>query len=95
MQVDDATVKRIARLARIRITPEEAKSLEQELSGILSWVEQLDEVDVAGVEPMTRVVPIQLKMRDDVVTDGEIADEVTRNAPETEQSFFVVPKVVE
>ncbi len=95
MQVDEATVKRIARLARIRITEEEAKGLVQELSGILSWVEQLDEVDVAGVEPMTRVVPIQLKMRDDVVSDGEIAEQVTANAPMTEQNFFVVPKVVE
>ncbi len=95
MQVDEATVKRIARLARIRITEEEAKGLVQELSGILSWVEQLDEIDVAGVEPMTRVVPIQLKMRDDVVSDGEIAEQVTANAPMTEQNFFVVPKVVE
>jgi aspartyl-tRNA(Asn)/glutamyl-tRNA(Gln) amidotransferase subunit C len=95
MQVDEATVKRIARLARIRITEEEARSLETELSGILAWVEQLDEVDVTGVEPMTRVVPIKLKMRDDIVTDGEIADQVTENAPMTTEHFFVVPKVVE
>jgi aspartyl-tRNA(Asn)/glutamyl-tRNA(Gln) amidotransferase subunit C len=95
VQVDEATVKRIARLARIRITEEEARGLEQELSGILAWVEQLDEVDTEGVEPMTRVVPIELKMRDDVVTDGEIADAVTRNAPMTDDHFYVVPKVVE
>lgn len=95
MQVDEATVKRIARLARIRITAEEAKGLETELSGILNWVEQLDEVDVTGVEPMTRVVPIKLKMRDDLVADGGIADEVTRNAPMTGDNFYVVPKVVE
>jgi aspartyl-tRNA(Asn)/glutamyl-tRNA(Gln) amidotransferase subunit C len=95
MQVDEATVKRIARLARIKITEDEAKGLEAEISGILNWVEQLDEVDVGGVEPMTRVVPIKLKMRDDVVTDGEIADDVTRNAPLSDERFYVVPKVVE
>ena len=95
MQVDETTVKRIARLARIRITEEEAKGLEKELSGILNWVEQLDEVDVTGVEPMTRVVPIRLKMREDIVTDGGIADQVVENAPVTNDHFYVVPKVVE
>jgi aspartyl-tRNA(Asn)/glutamyl-tRNA(Gln) amidotransferase subunit C len=95
MQVDEATVQRIARLARIKITADEAKALEKELSGILNWVEQLGEVETAGVEPMTRVVPIALPMRKDDVTDGEIADQVTRNAPQTEDHFFVVPKVVE
>lgn len=95
MQVDQATVRRIARLARIKITDDEAKGLEQELSGILEWVKQLDEVDTSTVEPMTRVVPIELKKRRDVVTDGEIADDVTRNAPMAENHFFVVPKVVE
>ena len=95
MQVDQATVRRIARLARIKITDDEAKGLEKELSGILDWVKQLDEVDTAAVEPMTRVVPIELKKRRDVVTDGEIADDVTRNAPMSENHFFVVPKVVE
>jgi aspartyl-tRNA(Asn)/glutamyl-tRNA(Gln) amidotransferase subunit C len=95
MQVDEATVKRIARLARIKITEEEAKGLEAELSGILNWVEQLNEVDVTGVEPMTRVVPIKLKMRDDVVNDGDIADQVTQNAPLSTNHFFIVPKVVE
>jgi aspartyl-tRNA(Asn)/glutamyl-tRNA(Gln) amidotransferase subunit C len=95
MQVDSTTVKRIARLARIKITDEEAKGLEKELTGILQWVEQLDAVDTKNVEPMTRVVPIALKQRDDKVTDGEIADQVTANAPMTEDHFYVVPKVVE
>lgn len=95
MQVDQATVKRIARLARIRITDEEAVGLEKELTGILDWVEMLDEVDTANVEPMTRVVPIELKQRPDVVNDGGIAADVTANAPLSEDSFFVVPKVVE
>jgi aspartyl-tRNA(Asn)/glutamyl-tRNA(Gln) amidotransferase subunit C len=95
MQVDEATVQRIARLARIKVTPDEAKALETELSGILNWVEQLDEVDTSNVEPMTRVVPIAMTKRKDVVTDGEIAEQVTKNAPQTEDHFFVVPKVVE
>jgi aspartyl-tRNA(Asn)/glutamyl-tRNA(Gln) amidotransferase subunit C len=95
MQVDEATVRRIARLARIKITDAEAKGLVKELSGILNWVEQLDEVDTQTVEPMTRVVPIELKKREDVVTDGEIADDVVQNAPMVEDHYFVVPKVVE
>ena len=95
MQVDEATVRRIARLARIKITDAEAKGLEKELSGILDWVAQLDEVDTSAVEPMTRVVPIALKKRADKVCDGEIADAVTANAPLSEDHFFVVPKVVE
>lgn len=95
MQVDEATVQRIARLARVKVTPEEAKALEKELTGILNWVEQLGEVDTSAVDPMTRVVPIDLPMRRDEVTDGEIADQVTKNAPQSEDHFFVVPKVVE
>ncbi len=95
MQVDEATVQRIARLARIKVTADEAKALEKELSGILNWVEQLDEVDTSSVEPMTRVVPIALPKRKDEVTDGEIPELVTKNAPQTEDHFFVVPKVVE
>ena len=95
MQVDEATVARIARLARIKVTPEEAKGLVGELTGILAWVAQLDEVDTKGVEPMTRVVDMKLKMRTDIVTDGEMAEQVTSNAPETTGGFFVVPKVVE
>jgi aspartyl-tRNA(Asn)/glutamyl-tRNA(Gln) amidotransferase subunit C len=95
MQVDEATVRRIARLARIRISDAEAKGLEKELSGILDWAQQLDEVDTSAVEPMTRVVAQALAMRDDVVNDGEIADAVTANAPLTEDHYFVVPKIVE
>ena len=95
MQVDEATVRRIARLARIKVTDAEAKALETELSGILDWVKQLDEVDTSGVEPMTAVVSTTLKMRADQVTDGGIADDVVANAPAREDHFFVVPKVVE
>jgi len=95
MQVDEATVRRIARLARIKVTDAEAKGLEKELSGILNWVEQLDEVDTSAVEPMTRVVPIELKKRPDVVNDGDIADDIVKNAPMVEDHYFVVPKVVE
>lgn len=95
MQVDEKTVRRIARLARIKITDTEAQSLDKELTQILEWVEQLDEVDTNNVEPMTRVVAQKLKMREDVVADGEMADAVTANAPLSEDHFFVVPKVVE
>ncbi len=95
MQVDEATVRRIARLARIKITDEEAKGLRQELNGILDWVEQLSEVDTGNVEPMTRVVAQDLKKREDVVTDGEMAADIVANAPLAEDNFFVVPKVVE
>jgi aspartyl-tRNA(Asn)/glutamyl-tRNA(Gln) amidotransferase subunit C len=95
MQVDEATVRRIARLARIKVTDAEAGALEKELSGILDWVRQLDQVDTAGVEPMTRVIPMTLKKRADAVTDGGIADEVVANAPARKDHFFVVPKVVE
>lgn len=95
MEVDEATVRRIARLARIEVSDAEAKGLEKELSGILDWVKQLDEVDTSAIEPMTRVVAQKLKMRDDVVTDGDIADAVTANAPLAEDHYFVVPKVVE
>jgi aspartyl-tRNA(Asn)/glutamyl-tRNA(Gln) amidotransferase subunit C len=95
MQVDEATVRRIARLARIKITEEEAKGLVKELSGILNWVEQLGEVDTSAVEPMTRVVPIELKKREDAVTDGGKAKDILKNAPMAEDGFFVVPKIVE
>jgi aspartyl-tRNA(Asn)/glutamyl-tRNA(Gln) amidotransferase subunit C len=95
MEVDEATVRRIARLARIKVTDAEAKALEGELSGILDWVKQLDEIDTEGVEPMSRVVAMTLKKRADVVTDGGIADDVVANAPAREDHFFVVPKVVE
>ena len=95
MQVDDDTVRRIARLARIKISDSEVEALRSELSGILDWVEQLDEVDTTDVEPMTRVVPIELKMRSDTVTEGDQAAAVTSNAPVSDKNFYVVPKVVE
>ena len=95
MQVDEKTVRRIARLARIKITDAEAVSLQGELSGILDWVKQLDEVDTTGVEPLTSVMPMQLRRRADTVTDGEMAAAVTQNAPSSEDGFYVVPKVVE
>ncbi|MGH1418609.1 MAG: Asp-tRNA(Asn)/Glu-tRNA(Gln) amidotransferase subunit GatC [Hyphomicrobiaceae bacterium] len=95
MHVDDTTVRRIARLARIKIAESEVAGLEKELSGILDWVEMLNEVDTSNVEPMTSVVPIDLKQREDVVNDGEIADQIVVNAPKSEDHFFVVPKVVE
>lgn len=95
MQVDEAAVRRIARLARIKVTDEEARALEKELSGIFDWVKQLDEVDTSNVEAMTRVTPMTLKKRPDVVMDGGIADEIVANAPAREDHFFVVPKVVE
>lgn len=95
MQVDQATVRRIARLARIEISDAQAQSLEGELSNILDWVEQLNEVETADVAPMTQVVPMEMKKRIDNVTDGEMADTVVANAPLTEDGFFVVPKIVE
>lgn len=95
MSVDEATVKRIAKLARIAITDEEARGLAPELGGILGWIEQLSEVDTSGVEPMTAVIPNQLRLRDDVVTDGGIREQVLANAPEAEHGFFTVPKVIE
>ena len=95
MHVDEATVRRIARLARIKVTDAEAKALERELSGILDWIRQLDAVDTRAVEPMTRVVAMTLKSRKDEVTDGEIAEDIVGNAPAREDHYFVVPKVVE
>ncbi len=95
MSVDAATVKRIGRLARIRIEEDEVAGYQDELNAMLGFVEQLNEVDVSGVEPMTSVTPMQLRRRDDVVTDGGYADKVVSNAPLTEDNFFMVPKVVE
>jgi aspartyl-tRNA(Asn)/glutamyl-tRNA(Gln) amidotransferase subunit C len=95
MSVDAATVRRIAHLARIAVADEEVEHLRGELNAILAFVEQLAEVDVADVEPMTSVTPMKMKMREDVVTDGGIADQIVRNAPLTEDNFFLVPKVVE
>jgi len=95
MSVDRETVRRIARLARIAITDEEAARLEMELSGILDWVAQLDELDTATVEPMTRVEAMTMKKRADKVTDGYCADDIVKNAPEVDDHYFVVPKIVE
>ena len=95
MAVDRATVRRIAMLARIDVPDGDLDKLAGELSNILGWVEQLGEVDTEGVEPMTSVVPMTLRLRDDVVTDGAIADDVLANAPERRENFFAVPKVVE
>lgn len=95
MSVDAATVKRIGRLARIRIEEAEVAGYQDELNAILGFVEQLSEVDVAGVEPMTSVTPMSLRRRDDVITDGGYADRIVSNAPLSEDDFFMVPKVVE
>lgn len=95
MHVDEKTVRRIAHLARIKVSDAEAKSFEGELSGILDWVKMLDEVDTDGIEPMTSVEAMKLRLREDKVTDGSIGPDIIRNAPLTEDNFFVVPKVVE
>lgn len=95
MSVDTATVRRVAKLARIAVTEDEVASMQSELNAILGFVEQLGEVDVSGVEPMTSVIPMEMRKRQDVVTDGNKADDVVANAPATEDHFFMVPKVVE
>ena len=95
MSVNADTVRHIAHLARIAVAEQEVEELEAELNAILAFVEQLSEVDVTPVEPMTSVIPIELKKRPDAVTDGGIADDIVRNAPAAEDHFFVVPKVVE
>jgi aspartyl-tRNA(Asn)/glutamyl-tRNA(Gln) amidotransferase subunit C len=95
MSVDQKTVRRIAHLARIKVAEADVPRLEGELNSILHWIEQLNEVDVAGVEPLTSVVAMKMKKRQDVVTDGNYPRDVTRNAPAAEDEFFVVPKVVE
>jgi len=95
MSVDADTVRRVAHLARIAVAGDEVENLRGELNAILAFVEQLAEVDVGGVEPMTSVTPMAMKMRDDKVTDGGIADAIVANAPEREDHFFLVPKVVE
>ena len=95
MSADADTVRRIAQLARIAVAEDEIEHLREELNAILAFVEQLSEVNVDGVEPMTSVMPMQMKKRADVVTDGRIADEILKNAPAVEEHFFAVPKVVE
>ncbi|MBW9066265.1 Asp-tRNA(Asn)/Glu-tRNA(Gln) amidotransferase subunit GatC [Rhizobium herbae] len=95
MSVDLATVKRVARLARIAVSEEDAGRMTGELNGILGFVEQLSEVNVDGIEPMTSVTPMEMKMRADVVTDGNKAEDIVANAPNEDRNFFLVPKVVE
>jgi aspartyl-tRNA(Asn)/glutamyl-tRNA(Gln) amidotransferase subunit C len=95
MPVDAATVRRIAHLARIAVAEGEVEHLQGELNAILAFVEQLSEVNVESVEPMTSVTPMEMKKRPDLVTDGGIPDDIVRNAPTSEDHFFVVPKVVE
>lgn len=95
MSVDLATVKRVARLARIAVSEDEAQKMLGELNGILGFVEQLSEVNVDGVEPMTSVTPVAMKKRTDVVSDGAKAEDIVANAPNMDRNFFLVPKVVE
>jgi aspartyl-tRNA(Asn)/glutamyl-tRNA(Gln) amidotransferase subunit C len=95
MSVDQRTVRRIARLARIAVAEEDVPHLQGELNAILSFVERLDEVNVDGVEPMTSVTPMVMKKRQDGVTDGGYPEAIVKNAPATEDHFFLVPKVVE
>jgi aspartyl-tRNA(Asn)/glutamyl-tRNA(Gln) amidotransferase subunit C len=95
MSVDTATVKHIAKLARIALSDEEVAALQPQLNNILGWIEQLQEVDVSGIEPMTAVIPNTLRLRADEVTDGGYRDAVLANAAGAEQGFFAVPKVIE
>ncbi len=95
MSLDTATVRRIAKLARIRLEDAEVATLQGELNAILGYVEQLGEVDVAGVEPLSGGAQMALRLRDDVVTDGEMAEAILANAPSRNGPFFAVPKVVE
>lgn len=95
MSVTAADVRKIARLARIAAPEDRLEALAGEINGILTWIEQLDEVDVKGVEPLASAVAVALPMREDAVTDGDIRDQVLANAPRSEEGFFVVPKVVE
>lgn len=95
MSIDDATVRRVARLARIAVSDDEIPPLRDDINRIIGWVEQLGEVDVEGVEPMTSATPMTLKRRQDIVTAGSNTDSALGNAPETAEGFFVVPKVIE
>lgn len=95
MSVDDTTVRRIARLARIKVSDQDVDRFGGEINDILKWIEMLDEVDVKGVEPMTSVVDVAMKMRQDLVDDGACPSDILANAPASEDNFFMVPKVVE
>jgi aspartyl-tRNA(Asn)/glutamyl-tRNA(Gln) amidotransferase subunit C len=95
MAIDTDTVRRVAHLARLAVAEDEVEDLRRELNAMLAFVEQLADVDVTGIEPMTSVTPMAMKMRKDEVNDGNIADDILANAPAREDHFFVVPKVVE
>lgn len=95
MSIDVETARRVAKLARIQVDDGDLAALAQELSNILGFMEQLNEVDVTGIEPMTSVTPMRLKRRADQVTEGNIQDKVLKNAPDAREGFFAVPKVVE
>lgn len=95
MAVDAETVARVASLARIRLEPEQQRALTRDLDNIIHWVDQLNELDTTGVEPMTSVAEMALKMRPDAVRDGDRQDDILRNAPERRHGYFVVPKVVD
>ncbi|MEQ8320509.1 MAG: Asp-tRNA(Asn)/Glu-tRNA(Gln) amidotransferase subunit GatC [Rhodospirillales bacterium] len=95
MSVTKDDVRKVARLSRIAVPEERLEEMAGELNGILGWIDQLNEVEIEGVEPMTSVVETKLPMREDVVTDGNIQDQVLANAPRSEDGFFVVPKAVE
>lgn len=95
MSIDRDTARKVAKLARIRVEEERLDALAQEFSAILGFIEQLNEVDVTGVDPMTSVTPMRLKRREDVVTDGNQQAAVLKNAPDAREGFFAVPKVVE
>ena len=95
MSIDIDTARQVAKLARIAVPETELPALAEKLSGILGFMEQLNEVDVEGIEPMTSVTPMRLKRREDVVTDGGISAQILKNAPDAREGFFAVPKVVE
>ena len=95
MSVDRATVRRVAKLARLKVTAEQLPKLEAELNGILGWIEQLNEVNVEGVAPLTSVVSVKMRKRADKVTDGHKPKDIVANAPATEDDYFLVPKVIE
>lgn len=95
MSIDIDTARKVAHLARIRVAEEELPKLADQLSGIMTFMEQLNEVDVTGIEPMTSVTPMRLKRREDVVTDGGYPEKILKNAPDAREGFFAVPKVVE
>lgn len=95
MSIDQSTAARVAKLARIKVEEDALPALAQEFNAVLGFIEQLNEVDVEGVEPMTSVTPMRLKRRADVVTDGNMQDKILANAPDAREGFFAVPKVVE